>query len=135
MHRRQFFVFVACGGLAAFANWASRIGLSTLMRLEYAVLVAYVIGMVIAFALFRTLVFQNSGRSLRAETTRFALVNVVSVTIVWVVTISLSRVVFPAIGYTWHIEAAAHAIGIGMTVISSYLLHRKFTFAQSSEVV
>ena len=64
-----------------------------------------------------------------SEYTRFALVNLAAVAQVWVVSVGLARLVFPAIGFTWHAEIVAHVIGVVVPVFTSYLGHKHFSFA------
>lgn len=127
---RQFAQFILAGGVAAAANWLSRIALSQAMPLEAAVVVAYLIGMATAYALTRRFVFAASGRTVGDETLRFAAVNAVALVQVWLVTIGLARFVLPPIGWDWHAEAVAHAFGVASPVVTSYFGHRYFTFAR-----
>ncbi|MGD9545899.1 MAG: GtrA family protein [Amphiplicatus sp.] len=127
---KQFAAFVIAGGIAAAVNWLSRIGLSALMSLELAVIVAYLIGMTTAYGLTRLFVFESSGRHMREEYVRFALVNVVALAQVFAVTIGLSRFVFPSIGFDWRPHEVAHAIGVASPILTSYVGHRHFTFAK-----
>jgi putative flippase GtrA len=126
---RQFATFVLAGGIAALVNWLSRIGLSALMSLEFAVVLAYLAGMTTAYGLNRLFVFEKSGRSMREEYGRFALVNVVALAQVFVVTIGLGRFLFPLVGFGWHPHEVAHAIGVASPILTSYAGHRYFTFA------
>ncbi|WP_233350126.1 GtrA family protein [Henriciella mobilis] len=130
---RQFLAFVLTGGFAALCNWLSRMVLSAYMSLEIAIVVAYLIGMTIAYTLSRIFVFQKSGRSVSDEYTRFALVNVVALVQVWLVTIGLADYLLPAIGWTWRPEDIAHAAGVASPVLTSYLGHRYFTFGPQAK--
>jgi putative flippase GtrA len=62
---------------------------------------------------------------------RFALVNLVAATQVWLVTISLYDWLFPRIGFAWHAGSVAHGIGVASPVLTSYLGHRFFTFRKA----
>lgn len=126
---RQFAAFVLAGGIAALVNWLSRIGFSTIMSLELAVVFAFLIGMTTAYSLNRFFVFEKSGRSMHDEYGRFVLVNMVALAQVFVVTIGLSRAVFPFVGLSWHPQEIAHAIGVASPILTSYIGHRYFTFA------
>ncbi len=97
--RRRFALFVLAGGIAALVNIASRILLNTAMPYEVAIIVAYVCGMTTAYALNRLFVFARSGRAVADEYVRFTLVNLVAVAQVWVVSVGLARLVFPALGF------------------------------------
>jgi putative flippase GtrA len=126
----EFLKFLMTGGLAALANLASRYALNLVMPFEAAVVAAYLIGMTTAYILARLFVFQRSGRSVASEVRRFAIVNVVALAIVWLVSVGLARLLFPAVGFTWHADDIAHLIGVLSTAVSSYFGHRLYTFAQ-----
>ena len=98
---------------------------------EVSVAAAYLIGMATAFVLFRQFVFQR-GRFWLAELKRFALVNAFAFCLVWVTSIGLARLVFPALGFTWHAETIAHIIGVMTPVASSYYGHKKYSFRQAA---
>ena len=68
--------------------------------------------------------------SCRAEgqLTRFALVNAIAFVQVWLVSVGLARLLFPAIGFTWQAEIVAHAIGVASPAVTSYFLHQHFSF-------
>src|SRR5512134_531407 len=126
----QFLRFVLTGGFAAAVNIVSRYELTLALGFELAVLIAYVIGMVTAYALFRMLVFAPTGRSVASEVYRFVVVNLVALGLVWSVSIFLARILFPAIQFTWHAEDIAHLIGVGVPALSSFIGHKKYTFRQ-----
>lgn len=129
---RQFWAFVLVGGLAAAVNWFSRITLSGQgISFEVAVVVAYFFGMATAYLLSRMFVFEKTGSSLAAEITRFALVNLVALVVVFVVSVTLERWALPAVGWTWRTAEVAHGIGVLSPVVTSYLGHKYFTFGQT----
>jgi putative flippase GtrA len=119
------------GGIAAVANIGARWLLSFTMTYEGAVALSYLAGMTTAFVLMRLLVFDPSDRPISAQFSRFAMVNAVSFTQVWLVSVGLVRIVFPAAGFTWHDETIGHVIGVLSPVVTSYLLHQHFSFARS----
>jgi putative flippase GtrA len=123
-----FLRFIFTGGMAAVVNLLSRIALSQAMSYELAVAVAYLIGMTTAFVLARTFVFDPGERSISGQYVRFGLVNVVALAQVWIVSVGLARLVFPAIDFHWHAETVAHAIGIVSPVVTSYFGHKHFSF-------
>jgi putative flippase GtrA len=126
----EFLRFLVTGGIAAVVNLASRYALNRLMPFEVAVVIAYLIGMTTAYVLARLFVFEVSGRSVASEFRRFAVVNLVALTIVWLVSVGLARLLFPAVGFTWHADDVAHVIGVLSPVIASYFGHRLYTFAR-----
>jgi putative flippase GtrA len=127
--RRRFLLFVLAGGTAALVNILSRVALNWVMPYEAAIVAAYLCGMTTAYLLNKHFVFETSGRAVATEYFRFALVNLAAVVQVWVVSVGLARLVFPAIGFTWHAETVAHVIGVVVPVFTSYLGHKHFSFA------
>ena len=126
----QFLKFLVTGGIAALANLLSRYALNHVMSFEAAVVAAYLLGMATAYLLARRFVFDASGRSMASEVRRFVLVNLVALGFVWVISVGLARVVFPAIGMTWHADDIAHLIGVLAPAVTSYVGHRFYTFAR-----
>lgn len=126
--RAQFVVFLVTGGIAAGVNILSRMALETAMPYEPAVAAAYLIGMVTAFVLARVFVFKPAVGDASGQFLRFAMVNALAFVQVWVVSVGLARVVFPAAGFTWQAETVAHVAGVLSPVVLSYLLHKHFSF-------
>jgi len=129
---RRFILFLIAGGVAAGVNILSRIALNWVVPYEVAIVGAYLIGMTTAYLLSKAFVFDPSGRGVSGEYLRFALVNVIAAAQVWVVSVGLARLIFPAIGFTWHSETVAHVIGVMVPIFTSYLGHKHFTFSTKS---
>lgn len=125
---REFLAFLVTGGIAAAVNFGSRIVYSHWMAFSPAIVLAYLTGMVTAFALARRFVFTSTRRSLRSAFAYFSLVNLVAVAQTWAISIGLDSHVFPSIGLTWHAQEVAHAIGIAVPVVTSYLGHKHLSF-------
>ena len=125
---RQFFLFVIAAGLSVPVNLASRVVFSAFIPFGLAVLLAHLVGMVTAFALARIFVFDKSGRSVRLELSRFALVNVVSASTTWAVSVTLLYRVFPTLEWTTFPEFSAHLSGLASSAVVSFLGHRHFSF-------
>lgn len=123
----RFASFLAVGGLAALVNIAVRIALSRLVAYEVAVVLAFPAALTTAFLLSKAFVFKTTG-SVTVEYGRFLIVNLFALAQVWVVSVVLARMVLPALGFTWHAETAAHAIGVLSPVLTSYYAHKRFTF-------
>ena len=66
----RFFSFVVTGGISAACNLGARFWMSRVMRYEFAVLFAYLVGMIVAFVLARTFVFEKSERRLANNNSR-----------------------------------------------------------------
>ena len=128
--RWRFLRFLALGGVAAGCNWLSRFAWSLVLPFEAAVVTAYMTGMVVAFVLFRRFVFPTSPLPMRIQVRNFVLVNLVGVSLTWIVATTLVRWLFPLVGFTFHAEAIGHAVAIAAPTFASWLGHRHFTFAE-----
>lgn len=130
---RQFAAFVVVGGVAALVNIVSRLLISRVMPYEAAIVVAYLCGMVTAFFLNRLFVFHAaSGHEASRQFVRFTLVNIVALAQVWIVGVGLARFVLPDVGFTWHAETVAHVIAVASPILTSYLAHKYFSFAETA---
>ncbi len=123
--------FLLLGGVAAGVNLVARWGLQPVIGFEAAVAVSYVCGMVVAYTLFRLFVFGASGRSVASEAWRFTLVNLVSMVLVWLISVGLARIAFPSVGFTWHADDIAHFIGVLSPALTSWIGHKRYTFSGS----
>jgi putative flippase GtrA len=124
----KFTLFMVVGGFAALVNLVSRYLLTPVVGFGSSVVIAYLIGMLVAFVLFRGLVFQSSGRDVSDEVWRFVIVNIGALTLVWAISLGLARVIFPALHFHWHADDVAHFVGTGVPAISSYNGHSIYTF-------
>jgi len=125
---KQFIKFLFTGGIAAGVNLTSRYLLNLVISFEISVVIAYLLGMITAYILARIFVFEASGRSISSEIKRFSIVNLFALLIVWGISVSLARIVFPAMSFTWHANDIAHIIGVIVPAITSFIGHSKFTF-------
>ena len=125
----QFMRFLVAGGIAAAANVLSRIAFSTFLGLEAAVVLAYCVGMLVAFVLMRSQVFPPSGKPLSRQVLVFVGVNLAAVLQTLVVTLVLARWLLPAIGVRQYVEEIAHVVGVCVPVVTSYFGHKHFSFA------
>lgn len=125
---RQFGAFLLTGGVAAAVNFGSRILYSRAVDFSSAVLLAFLSGMATAFVLARTFVFADSRQSLGRSGMFFILVNLVALLQTWTISLGLAHYLFPALGVNRFAEEAAHAIGIVVPVVTSYLGHKYWSF-------
>ncbi len=125
---RRIASFTITGGIAAICNLGARVLLSRVMRYELAVLFAYLVGVVVAFVLARSFVFEKSGSGWHGQLARFAIVNVFGFAQVWLISVGLARMVFPRMAFHWHPEDVAHLIGVASPIFVSYYAHKHFSF-------
>lgn len=125
----EFIYFLGLGGLAAATNLVVRYLLNFVMPFEIAVVLAYIAGMVVAFFLFGKLLFDRSEGSLTRRVIRFTQVNILGAALAWVVSVVMARFILPSIGWTFHPLEVAHFFGVATPALSSYVLHKRYTFA------
>ena len=125
---RQFVIFLVTGGLAAAVNFGSRIVYNQWVGFSVAVVLAYLTGMVMAFALARYFVFTESSQSMQRSALWFVVVNIVAVMQTWVISMLLAYYLLPRMGFTRFIPEIAHAVGVVVPVFTSYLGHKRFSF-------
>ena len=124
----QFLLFLLTGGTAAAVNFGSRILYSVWLPFSYAVILAYLTGMVTAFVLAKLFVFKASQQSMQRSAVFFVLVNVVAIAQTWAISMLLLYVVFPAWGFSFYAAESAHAVGVVVPVFTSYLGHKRWSF-------
>jgi len=131
MIERRFILFIAASGLAAVANFGSRIALSQFMPYVPAIILAYLVGMATAFLLNRTYVFKDADKPLASQVMWFVAVNALALLQTLLVSLLFSHIVFPWMGLTFHPETLAHALGVIAPAVVSYFGHKHFTFRKS----
>ena len=122
--------FVMAGGVAAAANIGSRIGFSILLPFPAAVVLAFVVGLLSAFVLFRLFVFpQTTGnQSTFGQLWRFTLINLVALPQTFLVSMFLLHLM-NRLGVGGSAETVAHSIGVIVPIVTSFLGHKYFSFA------
>lgn len=127
---RQFGLFIAASGTAAVLHWTSRIILNFFMPYAAALVVAYAIGITIAYLLNMRFVFIHATRPVSEQVRYFVLVNLIAFPFVWGTAYALAEVVFPHFGFTFHPRSVAHAIAICIPVVVNFLAHKYITFRE-----
>ncbi|PPU94135.1 GtrA family protein [Xanthomonas albilineans] len=128
MISRQFIGFVAVGGIAAAANFSSRILLSHWLAYVPAIALAYLIGMTIAFLLNRSFVFRKSANALHKQAFWFVTVNILAIFQTIAISLLLARWLFPSIGFNFYPETIAHAAGVITPIFTSFIGHKHLSF-------
>jgi putative flippase GtrA len=125
---RQFLVFLLTGGMAAALNFGSRIVYSHWLSFSFAVILAYVTGMITAFVLARLFVFKESRQSVQRSAVFFILVNLVAILQTWGISMGLAFFALPALGVTLYAQEISHAVGVVVPVFTSYIGHKRWSF-------
>ena len=124
--------FLLVGGFAACVNFFSRIVLSVWIPYVPSIVLAYLLGMVTAFVMNRFFVFRNAKNALHQQILWFAAVNLAAVVQTIAVSLLLAKIVFPHVGFAWHPETIAHAFGVLIPVLTSYVGHKHLSFKGSA---
>lgn len=125
---KEFLLFLGIGGVAAFVNFLSRFFYNRFMGFSWAVVAAFLTGMVTAFFLTKLFVFRNSTNSTGKSFFYFTIVNAIALLQTWGVSLFLAYKILPALGIQQFVEEIAHLIGIMVPVFTSYLGHKHFSF-------
>lgn len=125
---KQFLLFLLTGGMAALANFFSRVLYSRWLDFSWAVVLAYLTGMAVAFVLARLVVFTQSTKPVLQAAVFFALVNLAAVAQTLLVSMLMAHYVLPNMGVEQHVEEIAHFFGILVPAFTSYLGHKKYSF-------
>lgn len=128
MISRRFVTFVVVSGLAAGVNLAAGIVFRQGFSFTTAAVLAFGCGLVTAFILNRLLVFRGGDRPVPHQAAWFALVNLAGLAQTVLIGLLLARMVLPWLDWTWHPDTVAHAIGIAVPVVTSYLGHKHLSF-------
>jgi len=130
---RQFVLFLLAGGLAAAVNFGSRILLSQWLEYVPAIFGAYCLGMITAFTLNKVFVFSDADNRLHHQVLWFIAINLGAAVQTILISLLFARWLLPAMGVDFHNETIAHAIGVAVPVITSYIGHKRFSFASRRE--
>jgi putative flippase GtrA len=124
----RFARFLAAGGAAAGLNFGSRFLFSAWLPYPAAVTLAYVVGLVTAFLLMRRYVFTGSSLGVSAQVLRFLGVNAIAFLQTLGISVLLVRWLGNGTEADAQVEAMAHAVGLVVPAITSYVGHRLATF-------
>ncbi|UXI69218.1 GtrA family protein [Tahibacter amnicola] len=126
--RWQFLRFVAVSAVAAGLNFGSRILFDLFTTYIVAISLAFCVGLSSAFVLNRLFVFAGSTNPLHRQATYFVVVNLFGLVQTLAISLLLARWLLPQIGITVYVEEIAHAVGIGVPILTSFLGHKYLSF-------
>lgn len=124
----QFGRFLLVGGVALVCHWLSRFAFNVFVSYAWAIVLAYLVGILVAFTLNKIYVFPYSRRSLNFEMFFFFLVNIAAFPVVWAVAYLLGERVLAPIVPREVALALAHGFAITLPVFVNYALHKLVTF-------
>lgn len=124
----QFMRFLAVGGVALILHWLSRFAFNMVVGYGSAIVLAYLVGMAVAFVLNKIFVFPYSDRPVGAEAFLFFLVNIAAFPFVWLVAYVLGEKVLAELMPRDIALAVAHGFAITLPVFVNFILHKFVTF-------
>lgn len=130
MISKRFMMFILSGGLAAAANFGSRIVFSFWVPYPLAIVLGFSVGLVAAFVLMRKLAFTETSNATHSQVLWFLAVNAVALLQTFCISLIFARWLLPMMGITHGAETIAHAIGVATPVLTSYLGHKRLSFRQ-----
>lgn len=126
---KQFLGFLAVGGLAALLHWLTRLALSFWLPFSWAVIIAYAVGMTIAFLLNSYFIFPKSEKAKHIQARDFILVNLSFFPLVWLISVQTNNWLKTA-GVVNHSEELAHAFAISLPMVATFLIYKFFAFKE-----
>lgn len=124
----QFMRFLLAGGFAAAVNFGSRIVFSHWLPYVPAIILAFCLGLVTAFALNKLFVFNTARNRLHHQVFWFVAINLGAVLQTLLISLLVARWLLPALHVDFHNETIAHGIGVVVPVVTSYLGHKRLSF-------
>lgn len=131
----RFFKFIVCGGISTLVNLLSRPLCSMIMPFALAVVVAYIIGSLVGFVLYKNVVYKSKGNT-EGEIVRFIAVNAIGI----VQTVLLAELFLWILALIWDNpdyrsteEFIAHFCALSVLTVTSYLLHLFITFRKTAK--
>ena len=124
----QVLLFLLASGIAAAANFFSRLLLSQWLTYSVAIVLAYLVGLTAAFVLNRRFVFKHSTNRVGVQMFWFVVVNIFALAQTLLVSLLFADILLPRFGIHDHSETIAHAIGIAAPTITSFFGHKYLSF-------
>lgn len=125
----EFLRFFLSALVAAAVNFGARYLLDPYIGYDKAIVLAYLIGTVVAFFLYQHEVFGQGARPLWQEIGLFVFVTMAAIAQTLIVSILLHEHFFPWVGFDWYSKEISHVIGMGVPMFSSFLGHKYLTFS------
>lgn len=101
--------------------------LSLWVSYSTAVLIAYMLGMTVAFLLNRAIVFPNSNRPMSKQARDFILTNLAFLPVVWGAAMAIN-ILLQRLGVRTFSEEIAHAIALALPMLGTFLIYKFYAF-------
>lgn len=126
---RQFLGFVGVGVTAAASNWLARVVASQWVSFTWSVVLAYGVGMAVAFTLNSIFIFPGGDKPRPRQALEFVLVNLCFLPFVWSAAIAFEKAL-RWVGFPRYTESVAHAVALAIPMFGSFLIYKLFTFGR-----
>ena len=124
---KQFIYFLIAGASAAIVNFSSRLILRNFLDMIVSAIFANIIAMLIAFYLYKKLVFPFSSTPFKTQGTRFVIIQVSCMPLAVSIFSMLANLFYSA-GLGTYAEPTAHIVSIGTPALVTFLLYKFFVF-------
>jgi len=125
---RKFFLFLVTSSTSAVFNFSSRIVFNQWFSYSISIILAYGVGIFIAYVLARRYVFNKTKSTVRRSAFKFFLVNIVGMFQTWIISVTLAFRVFPYYGVVIYVPEISHVIALSSLAFTSYLGHKYYSF-------
>lgn len=98
------------------------------MPFAWAVIAAFVVGLVSGFVMMRLFVFNGRTKPVAPQAAKYVLINMFALAQTLAISVIAARWFFPFLGVTHSAEALGHLAGVLVPVLTSYFGHRMLTF-------
>lgn len=127
---RQFLLFLLVGGVAALLHWLARIGFDVWFGYLTSIVLAYFVGLIVAFILNRVFVFPKSNRSMSFEISAFTIVNILAFPVVVAVSYVSSEMLLRHFLSLDLARLIGHGAGVISPVLVNFAAHKFWTFGE-----
>ena len=124
----QFSYFLISGAIASLMNWGGRFFFSQYFNFQTSVVLAFFIGLLSGFLLMRFFVFTGTKSSIKLQVIWYVVINMVALAQTFVVSLFMFKLIQSVVESRDFAEAIAHAVGVIVPVLTSFLGHKHFTF-------
>lgn len=130
----QFLKFLFVGATAAAANWLSRYAFALFVGFSASVILAYALGMTVAFVLNAVFVFPESRRARHLQARDFFAINIAFMPLVWAASVGLNRMFLHAGLETHYSEPLAHGLALAAPMVLTFLFYKFVAFSTAADI-
>ena len=126
MIKKQFFIFLIYGALAALVNIFIRWLVNFYFNFQISIILGHMAGMIFAYISFRKIVFVSKNNKTH-EIIKFIISNIISFSYIFI-TSNILLIIFSKFLVAFSAANVSHIVAVVSSAIISFLLHKFFTF-------